>query len=133
MKEYLVYTAGLFDGEGTITLSKSKQSDKFRHPVVSITSTSRELIDFLKDSFGGTIVNQKTYKEHYKQSWSWRLSYDRAIEFLEQVRPFMKESTKCKRCDMILSTYKQLTIRNGKYTEQQIQEKLDFEKTFLSS
>ena len=133
MKEYLVYTAGLFDGEGTITMLKSKQSDKFRHPVVSITSTSRELIEFLKTSFGGTVVNQKTYQKHHKQSWSWKLSYDRAIEFIEQIRPFMKESSKCKRCDMILSTYKHLTVRNGKYTEQQIQEKLDFETAFLSS
>jgi hypothetical protein len=130
MKENLVYTAGLIDGEGTVTLSKG---NKFRYPVVSVTSTSKELIDFLHETFGGTVVIQKIYKHNHKPSWSWRLTYDRAIEFIQQIRPFMKEHSKCKRCDMILSTYKTITNRNGKYTSEQIQAKLDFETAFLSS
>lgn len=133
MKEHLVYTAGLIDGEGTITLLKGRSSDKFRHPVVSVTSTSKELIDFLHQTFDGVIVTQKIYKDHHKPSWSWKITYDQAIEFIRLVRPFMKESSKCQRCDMILSTYKSLTNRNGKYTTEQIQAKLDFEKAFLSS
>jgi intein/homing endonuclease len=133
MKEHLVYTAGLIDGEGTIALLRGRSSDKFRHPVVSVTNTSRELIDFLHQTFGGVVVTQKTYKLHHKPSWSWKITYDHAIEFIQQIRPFMKESSKCKRCDMILSTYKSLTHRNGKYTTEQIQAKLDFETTFLSS
>jgi intein/homing endonuclease len=130
MKEHLVYTAGLIDGEGTITLSKG---GKFRYPVVSVTSTSRELIDFLHSTFQGVVVNQKTYKDHHKPAWVWKVSYDQAIEFIIDVRPFMKEPSKCKRCDLILSSYKKLTNRNGKYTPEQIQAKLDFETAFLSS
>lgn len=133
MKDNLIYTAGLIDGEGSITLLKGRSKDKFHHPVVSVTSTSKELVDFLHQTFGGVLVNQKTYKLHHKQSWSWKITYDRAIEFIQIIRPFMKEHSKCQRCDMILSTYKSITNRNGKYTKEQIQIKLDFEKAFLSS
>lgn len=129
----LIYTAGLIDGEGSILLSKGGRNDKFRHPVVSMTSTSKELIDFLKENFGGTVSNHKTYVSHHKPSWSWNVSYNAAVLFIEQIRPFLKERSKCKRCDMILTSYKSLTIRNGKYTQDQIQAKLDFERTFLSS
>jgi hypothetical protein len=130
MKEHLIYAAGLIDGEGTITLAKS---GKFRHPVVSVTNTSKELIDFLQTTFNGVVVSQKTYKLHHKPAWIWKLAWHQAIEFIQQIRPFMKESSKCKRCDMILSTYNSITNRNGRYTAEQIQAKLDFETAFLSS
>jgi len=133
MKDNLAYTAGLIDGEGTITLLRGRAKDKFRHPVVSVTSTSPELIEFLHQTYGGVIVNQKVYKSHHKKSWSWKLTYDTAIEFIRQIRPYMRESSKCNRCDMILATYKSLTNRNGKYTAEQIQSKLAFETAFLSS
>lgn len=133
IKQNLIYTAGLIDGEGSILLAKSRSSDKFRHPSVSLTSTSKELIDFLKENFGGTVCKQKTYKSHHKPSWSWRVSYNDAVLFIEQIWPFLKERSKRKRCEMILTSYKALTNRNGKYTSEQVQAKLDFERTFLSS
>ena len=134
MKEYhLIYTAGLVDGEGTITLLRSSSSCKFRHPVVSVTSTSYELIEFLHQTYGGKISVQKKYKEHHKQSWSWSIHYDRALQFIQDIRPYMKEQSKCRRADLLLDLYKPLTKRNGKYTNEQIQTKLDFETTFLSS
>lgn len=133
MKEHLIYTAGLIDGEGTITLSKTNASDKYRHPVVSVTSTSYELLEFLKDNFGGHISVQKVYKETHKQSWSWAVSNDAAIKMIEQIYPFIKEKRKGNRAKMIIEQYKKLTVRNGKYTETQKQSKLDFETAFLSS
>lgn len=133
MKAILAYTAGLIDGEGSVTLLRSKKSDKFRHPVVSLTSTSRELIDFLTSEFGGTVKNQKVYKSHHKTSWVWTLRWNSAIDFLERIRPFMKESSKCKRADLLINSYKDNTNRNGKYTQEQIEKKLEFETAFLSS
>jgi intein/homing endonuclease len=133
MKDYLAYTAGLIDGEGSITLLRSRASDKFRHPVVSLTSTSRELIDFLVESFGGTVKTQKVYQSHHKNSWMWMIQWNSAINFLSAIRPFMKESSKCKRADLLLTSYKDNTNRNGKYTQEEIEKKLDFEKAFLSS
>lgn len=131
MKENLIYTAGLMDGEGTVTLLRGRKSDKFKHPVISITSTSIELIQFLKETYGGVISNQKTYKKHHKPSWSWKLSFDPALQFISSVRPYMKEKSKCYRMDLILANYKNLTKRNGKYTPDEIEAKLNFETTFF--
>ena len=129
----LIYTAGLLDGEGTITLSRGSSTSKFRHPVVSVTNTSYELIDFLHKTFGGTVCTQKVYKQHHKQSWVWKIAYNSAINFLEMIRPYMKEVSKCNRSDMILLEYKNITNRNGKYTKEEIDIKLKFETAFLSS
>jgi hypothetical protein len=134
MKEQdLIYAAGLMDGEGTITLTKTSKASQFRYPVVSITSTSLELLEFMKSNFKGHISNQKTYKEHHKKSWSWAVTGDAAIDFLKHASVYMKETRKLIRASMIVNQYKTLTLRNGRYTPEQKQAKLDFETAFLSS
>lgn len=129
----LAYAAGLIDGEGTVTLGKSHSSDCFRHPIVSMSSTTYELIDFLVINFGGKAVNHKVYKDHHKRSWGWFLHYDAAINFLTIVLPYMKEPAKISRAKMIVEKYKSLTNRNGRYTKDEIQAKLDFETAFFES
>lgn len=124
------YTAGLIDGEGTITLSKSKNS--FRFPTVSVSSTSHELLEFLKLTYGGYISNHKTYKAHHKKSWSWSLKRDSALYFLERISVYLKETSKKRRALFILKFYKKVTPRNGKYTEFQISKKQQFERIFFN-
>lgn len=131
MKELFAYVAGLIDGEGTITLSKGKKTDRFRYPCISLTSTSKELVQVLRDNFGGTVCNHKTYKSHHKPSWSWSISHDRCLTLLENIRPYMLEIRKCQRVDLLLSEYKSLTKRNGKYSSDDIQRKFDFETRFF--
>lgn len=132
MKEVqiIAYAAGIIDGEGTITLT-SLQSGKYRSPVVSVSSTTIEILNFMKIHFGGHISNCKTYKEHHKKSYSWKLCNDKAIEFLQSVYPFLLEPSKSYRANLILTQYKDVTKRNGKYTEQDIQQKLNFEYIFF--
>lgn len=129
--EDLAYAAGLFDGEGTVTLSKQKASAKFRTPTVSVSSTTLSLLEFLKELFGGSIVAQKVYQDHHKQSWSWKLDYNRALNFLCQILPFMREPDKIRRAKLLLEVYPSITPRNGKYTEEMIQSKLEFEHEFF--
>lgn len=126
-----IYAAGLFDGEGTVTLSKIHKSNLYRSPTASVTSTSFELVEYLKLTFGGFICNQKVAKEHYKQSWSWRIAHDKAIEFLTLVKPYIKEKKKLARIQLICDNYKKLTLRNGRYTEEQKNSKLIFEQAFF--
>jgi hypothetical protein len=130
MEQY-AYSAGLIDGEGTITLSKEFKHSRFRYPCVSISSTTYELLEYMKTTFGGSISNQKKYKDHYKNSWSWKLDYDRALVFLEKIFPYMKEPEKIRRANLLLKEYKSLTPRNGKYTELQTTNKLRFEAEFF--
>lgn len=127
------YIAGLFDGEGTVTLSYNNKKDTFRTPIVSISSTSIELLEFLTSEFGGSIVKQKVYKEHHKQSWSWRLQRRNAINFLNCILPYMREKSKISRANLICNNYIKLTPRNGKYSEKAKSAKLEFEKKFFAS
>lgn len=129
--EQHAYTAGLIDGEGTVTLSRLHKTDKFRSPVVSVSSTTYELLDFLKSIYGGSISPHKTYKEHYKQSWSWKLNYNAALSFLIKILPYMKEPEKIRRAKLLVERYKSLTPRNGRYTELQTTNKLRFETEFF--
>ena len=87
------YAAGLIDGEGSISLLKARKNETFRHPVIEISNTTYELLQFMKTTFGGSISSHKTYKKHYKPSWSWKLHYDAAISCLEQITPFLLESS----------------------------------------
>lgn len=128
--EHFIYAAGLFDGEGTVTLSKSS-SNRHRVPTVSIASTSYELIKFLQETFGGAVCKHKPYKAHHSQSWSWRLVYHKAIEFLRNILPYMKEEKKRSRALLLVNEYQKLTKRNGKYSEKQLLARLDLEHRFF--
>lgn len=131
MNEVYIYVAGLFDGEGTVTMSHVSNK-KHRSPVVSVTSTTKSLLDFLKENFGGTISRQKVYKSHHKQSWMWKLSHQKAIDFLIAIRPWIKEEEKARRADLIINEYKLYAPRNGKYTNTMLEDKRLFEKRFFS-
>jgi len=125
------YLAGLFDGEGTITLSRKTANSQFRYPVLSISSTTLFLLELCKDTFGGHVSAQKVYKSHYKQSWSWKISFNSAINAIEALLPYCREPDKCRRMKLILDRYKQVTPRSGRYTPDMIQEKLAFEEEFF--
>lgn len=130
-REDLAYTAGLIDGEGTITMLKTESP--FRHPTVTVASCTHELLQFLKDRFGGNISAKRSYQEGHSPSWTWSAVNDRAMRFLEVVAPFLKEPEKRRRAGLLLTEYKSLTLRNGKYTEEQRQAKFQFETRFFST
>lgn len=128
------YAAGLVDGEGTITLS-AKHSDtnsySYRFPIVSVSSTTMTFLSFLKANYGGHICRHKKSKEHHSQAYSWRVIYDNAILFLIKILPYMKEPEKIRRAKLIVKNYKDVTIRNGKYSEEQLIAKHKFEHEFF--
>lgn len=130
MKEQHIYTAGLIDGEGTVGLV-SNNHNQHRSPCVSVSSTTPELVKFLKETYGGSVSRHKTYQDHHKPSWSWKVTHDRALSFLEQVSPYLKEPEKIRRASLILSEYKSVTVRNGKYSPTALKVKEDFEYRFF--
>lgn len=129
--EELYYLAGLIDGEGTITLSKNNKNDIFRTPVISCSSTTYELVDYLKQHYGGHISKQKVYQDHHKQAWSWKTSYLNAIHLCTKLKDLLREPSKAYRAKMIAEIYPSVTLRNGKYTSEQINSKLQFEDKFF--
>lgn len=125
------YIAGLIDGEGSISLMKDRASSKFRYPCVEMTSTTLPMLEKIKELAGGTIVTQKTYKSNYKQSWHYQVRSDKAIALLEEVKDYLLEPKKKYRAELICSTYKSVTPRNGKYSDEMLQKKLKFEEDFF--
>jgi len=130
VEEDYAYAAGLIDGEGTITLSRD-HAKRNRIPVISMTSTTPELILWIQEQFGGQVRHHRTYRAHHRDSMIWSIKYDCAIEALRHVRPYLKEPEKVRRADLILSTYKSVTVRNGKYTAEDVAMKQQFEHEFF--
>lgn len=127
------YYAGLFDGEGTVTMTKKKKDLPFRVPVVSMSSTTLELLEHVQHNYGGSISPHKTYKDHHKISWSWKLDNRKALDFLRDIRPYMKEPEKCRRADLLLRDYIKLTPRNGRYNQYTTAQRLCLEIEFFAN
>lgn len=126
----LAYAAGLVDGEGTITLIRTA-SNQHRAPVLSLSSTSYELIEIMVNLFGGVVSHHKTYKKHHRRSYSWRLVYSRALDVMRQLLPFLREKKKIARIKHLLKGYAVNTRRNGKYSVEDKKKKAAFEAAFF--
>lgn len=125
------YIAGIIDGEGSVVLTRF-HANEHRSPAITVSSTTREILDFLKEKCGGTISTKKKYQEHHKDSWMWTLRRDKAIELLNQVQDYLLVPAKYQRAHLITSEYKKVTPRNGIYSEEKLRAKLDFEEHFMS-
>lgn len=130
-RELDIYVAGLFDGEGTVTLVR-KNKGKFKAPICSMTSTTKSLLQLLKSSYGGYIRKQKKYKEHHKDAWIWSVVYDPTLDLLSRIYQFIREPEKRRRAYLLLSQYKSITPRNGRYTDEMLDKKNAFELEFFS-
>jgi hypothetical protein len=128
-----IYMAGLMDGEGTIGIARDT-SWKFRSPYVSLTSTTPELVQWCKDNFGGCISSQRVRQENWKPSWSWRLrNKQQVIDLVTGIEPHMLEPAKKARIKLLLEEYPLVTPRNGKYSDEMLAAKIDFETRFMAT
>lgn len=128
----LSYIAGLIDGEGSVTLTKNCNNER-RGVLVCISSTTKELVDFVQTKLGGKIYGVPKYQEHHKTQYRWQVTRNAAIDVLKQISPFLQEPEKKRRTKLILDKYKKLTPRNGKYTEEMLKEKIKFEQEFFEN
>ena len=132
MSKY-IYMAGLMDGEGTIGIARNRASDLYRKPYISISTSTIPIQEWLLENFGGHVSISKKYQEHHTQAYSWKLrTVSPIMELLREIRPYMLETEKIRRADLILNEYASITVRNGKYTEEEKQAKLNFERRFLN-
>ncbi len=128
------YIAGIIDVEGSIMLQRF-HTNQYPAPCVSIASTTIELLTWLKDTIGyGVIIKKKYYNpEKHKLSYSFVIKQNNAIKLLEDIYPYLIIESKRKRAEMIITQYKSLTPRNGRYTEKQLQKKERFYEEFINA
>jgi len=92
-KEELAYFAGLFDGEGCVSLvfwngNNSSQAGQFILTVV-VTMNHRPTVERLHNVFSGCLFAPKIYHPQHHQSWRWATRGQSAIDFLELVYPYL--------------------------------------------
>ena len=124
------YIAGLLDGEGCVTLLRQHRGAN-RVPVVSISNNYRELLDPLKQQYGGSISAKRPANPNHKINYDWKLVGRKAISFLTDILPYMLHPEKIRRASLIIEEYLLYTPRNGKYTREMLRRKLQFEHDFF--
>jgi hypothetical protein len=126
------YIAGIIDGEGSILLQRFHKNE-YPSPCVSIASTSIELLNWIKDVVGkGKIVSKKNYNpEKHKDCYSYVLKYNDAISLIEEVYPYLVIESKRKRANLIITRYKEVTPRNGRYSSEMLKAKERFYWDFI--
>lgn len=127
------YIAGIIDGEGSIMLQKIHKNEH-PSPCISITSTTLELLEWIKIVIGkGTITKKKNYNmEVHKDCYSYILRRNDAISLLNDIYPYLIIKAKRKRAELIINTYKSITPRNGYYTKEILIAKENFYNEFIS-
>jgi hypothetical protein len=125
------YVAGIIDGEGTITLTRTHRDER-RRPVVSISSTELPLLQYIRSIVGaGRITGKITTRDHHSPSLAYVISSRQALALLAQVSKYLR-TYKLQRCRLLLEEYIAVTPRNGRYTAAQRAAKEMFEERFFA-
>lgn len=119
----------MLDGDGCITLVAGNGS--FRHPIVVVDSTDLEILYEFQRLYGGSLVRKKRYADHHRQAWSWRLYGSvNILKMLAEVEPYMRCAVKRDRARLLVQEWGAITPRNGHYTAEMKERKLEFEFRF---
>ena len=132
LKWEAAYIAGIIDGEGSIILTRMHNKEN-RRPCITIASTDKELLLYAQSLIGGTIINKKNYNpEKHKNSYTLNITKKKEVfPALKQISPFLRVNKKRLRALWILEQYDSVTIRNGKYTSEELAKKKAFEDAFF--
>lgn len=110
----LAYIAGLFDGEGCISISKKREAgvshSRVYHLRVMVKMANPYLPHLLQFSFGGSCLKAKP-RPRRRESWDWSLSAQQASAFLQIILPYLK----LKRDEAELAIKFQSAKRKGTY------------------
>lgn len=91
--DFIPYLAGLFDGEGTVGIYRQNTKESNNSFFLSValgqkkSENSVKLLSMIENRFGG-----ETYEWKNKSGstmWKWQVTREHAIEFLEEVIPFL--------------------------------------------
>ena len=125
------YIAGLFDGEGSISLVRTRKN-RWPSPQVAIASNDREVLEWLRTRMGGSISTKAPRQPTHSISYDWRLTDRRALDFLQAIRRYLLIQRKIRRIDLLLKEYLACTPRNRRYTPELAEQKQALVARFFS-
>ena len=107
--EQLAYLAGIFDGEGSVTITRtynkhkpaiSRNSRSLGNPnpgvsermimQVAVAMTDRAIPEWLHEEFGGRFMSRRFPGTTYKERWDWLASANIAKDFLRIILPHLR-------------------------------------------
>lgn len=93
----LAYVAGIIDGEGCVSLNINRRSDVTSGYVfvlkVSVAMTDKEVPEWLKATFGGSLSTHLPAKTGYRIYYAWMLEAKQAANFLGVILPYLRVKT----------------------------------------
>lgn len=104
----------------------------YPYPEIAIASVDLELLEWVKEKYGGVISSKRKYEDHHQQSYTWRVTNQRALSILSLVLPHLKIKRKQDRARLLLVDYTLCTARNGKYTKEMKEQKEKLVEEFKS-
>lgn len=130
----MAYAAGLMDGDGSFSIRKLKTKANPQYfPLLQLQKHKMEMLDFLKEHFGGTIFIGKPRiskdGSEGKAVYRWRLRSNVNVKpMLEAIIPYLK--TKKERAEFLLEFINSFTFERGIFLSS---EKLaDRERSYLN-
>lgn len=112
-----IYTAGIFDGEGCVSIAKGKKGKKYSKPnsfyhklYVCVTNGSANLIKFLYQNYGGHIYSRVVRSPRHKPCYKWGLTQQEAEDFLKELLPYL--IVKKEQAELALLLRETVDVRN---------------------
>lgn len=109
--EDIIYTAGLLDGESTITANNRLGTPTGRQAVhfrILLSNTFLPITEWLQKTWGGKVYNVKQVKAIYKPIRVWYVSAKEAANVLSQVLPYLK--IKNRQAELVLELSKLIYV-----------------------
>ena len=94
----LAYAAGLFDGEGWFSITRSKghriKRDFCYQVHAGLVMRERSILTWLQRRFGGTVRKQKRYSDKHSFSYRWRTTGKQTLETAKLLKPYLMAKKK---------------------------------------
>ncbi len=130
-KEENAYFAGMVDGEGSVSVIGSLETDRKHHyfPRAIITNNHKGVCDIAKELYGGCVYQRKDMEGRTSPCYNWVITSRLADKFLRLVLPYLiikKEQAK-----LVLTFYEDIYVFNGKNLSQEIRDEMAFRREEL--
>ena len=94
----LAYMAGLFDGEGCISITKVYPKQTNLHNAsygltTRVSMVDKNIPEFFYSTFGGHLVEKKPRKSEEKLQWKWGACGANASICLRELLPYLRSKT----------------------------------------
>lgn len=95
----LAWAAGLFEGEGSVMISKPAERN-WGTLRASVVNTDLQVVRFFADRWPGYCRAATGLKDTQRDAWVWLVAARRAAAFLEDIRPFIVRDKVKSRIDL---------------------------------